>query len=133
MPKPKHFYTIHRCRSDYSSAFEHISVRVYGPEAAQSSSADEIFTLKWQGDRDNSGWYGFHVEFSADYPSQAIERMKVTQSLLKRLLDAKVLVDKPDAVIPALGIDRRVYDDRCSEYLALHKVLPEDYVRWMAW
>ncbi len=115
------------------AADSNISTYASLTSSVTSLGSDELFTLQWQGDPESTHWYGFHVDFRADYPSQAIERIKALGTFMRRLLEGDVLVERPERVIPALGLERLVYDDRLSLYIPLEQVPPEGEVRWMAW
>jgi hypothetical protein len=131
----KYFYTLNRTCEH--RGYEHIYLRVFARGPAETETTmSELFTLKWQGDHDSTYWYGFHFEMEAHYFGEALVRMKAAQSLFQRIEKIGVQADKVGDVIALLeqiGLERRVYDDRVSEYLLPDQVKGPEYRRWMTW
>jgi hypothetical protein len=127
----KFFHTLHRGPCDGNRHFERLQLTVYQANDP-SYLKDELFTLNWQCDREFDHWYGFRLELSSRGGSEVLDQLKQAHALVRRILEAKANLDRPEQVIPVLKMERRVYDSRRSLYLPLDQIAPADHLRWMA-
>lgn len=128
----KYFYSIYRTKS--SHPYEHIHVNVYNAAAAlEYSGADPVLSLEWQGDDESDHWYGFHAKIDGDSVAKSMDMLKAASSILVKIHKASVSEDKPADVINAMGFDRMVRDDRENKWVALDKVKPAEWSRYMSW
>ncbi len=127
--KTELFYT---ARREKDRKYGHISVTL----RTGDRSEDELFTVRWQCDDHNDGWYGIQVaaEVSGCDFAECGSRLGKAGKLLNRIARDQNCHGPVNflARLLALGIERQVYDGRVSNYIPVADVMPSQYQRWMA-
>jgi len=123
-------YTV--SRDSQSHSYHHIHISVYTKVSLDRSWPKPVVKFEWQGDRDNSYWYGFSATSEQDELAAGAEKMRLASGILAKLDKAGVNRNDPSAVIATLGLDRLVNDDRAGEWIPIEKAKPADWFRFMA-
>ena len=94
----------------------------------------QVCTLKWQSDSSSSKhWYCPHLELRTDSWSGTDPETQL--KLAAALIKANPMGSDPVAFctrLDEMGIARRVYDCRTSEYMPLDRVLPATWHKYLA-
>jgi len=121
--KEKMFFTLKREGSaSEGSRYGHAIIEI---KLEDQSYGRDVLSYRWQCDNESTYWYGLRMSVESDRSYAPWEDIERAWKLAKKVseIDYLKIIDK----LVSIGIERRVYDCRLSEYIKPSEVMPENF------